>query len=160
MSMPRAPAIRLIFIPVVVATALSGCSPGRPANPLPAAELDAAIGAAIGDPNTCLLLADQTTGKVVYRYGESINCDRALPACDRSGSMSATQALALAASPGGRGASCPSNADGSRMVGWAEGLVKSRRRTLIYSAAMEGETALPGHEIAARLDGAFKRAGL
>jgi hypothetical protein len=45
-------------------------------------------------------------------------------------------------------------------VGWAEGRVKSARHDFIYSAVMEGQRALPGHEMAARLDDAFANAGL
>jgi hypothetical protein len=127
---------------------------------LPVDSLDHAIADAIGDPATCVLLADATTGKILYRYGAQFNCVRGVPACDRPGFMSATQALSLAATPGGRGASCASQPDGSRTVGWAEGRATSRRRTLLYSAMMEGQTAMPGHEIAARLQGAFERAGL
>jgi hypothetical protein len=138
---------------------LFGCSgPGRSA--LPRDALDHAISQAIGDPNTCLLLADRVSGKVLYRYGAPFNCIRGLPACDRSGEMSAKQALALAASPGGRQASCASNADGSRTVGWVEGKVASRTNDLVYSAMMEGQTALPGHEMNARLYDAFEKAGI
>ena len=46
------------------------------------------------------------------------------------------------------------------MVGWAEGKVASRTRDLVYSAMMEGQTALPGHEMNARLYDAFQKAGL
>lgn len=133
---------------------------GGAAGGLPSAALDQAIGQAIGDPSTCVLLADKTSGKVLYRYGEAFNCLRGVPACDRPGYLNATQAIALAATPGGRGASCPSTADGSRTVGWAEGVVSARRGDLVYSALMEGQTALPGHEMAARLDDAFRKAGL
>ncbi len=138
----------------------NGCSAPREGGALPVDSLDHAIADAIGDPATCVLLADATTGKILYRYGAQFNCVRGVPACDRPGFMSATQALSLAATPGGRGASCASQPDGSRTVGWAEGRATSRRRTLLYSAMMEGQTAMPGHEIAARLQGAFERAGL
>jgi hypothetical protein len=144
---------------LALALTLAGCS-APPGGGLPEDRLEKAIGAAVGSPETCVLLADRATGHVVYRYGQLFNCQRGLPACDRKGAMSATDALALAAVPGGRGASCPSNDDGSRMVGWAEGRVSSRARDLVYSAVMEGQAALPGHEIAARLDGAFQQAGL
>jgi hypothetical protein len=146
---------------LAVAVALAGCSaPSGGGAGLPEDRLEKAIGAAVGSPETCVLLADRATGHVVYRYGQLFNCQRGLPACDRKGAMSANDALALAATPGGRGASCPSNDDGSRMVGWAEGRVSSRTRDLVYSAVMEGQSALPGHEIAARLDSALQQAGL
>lgn len=144
--------------------AFTGCGP-EPKGPAGAggptySMLDEAIQHRIGDPATCVLLADRTTGKVVYRYGQLFNCTRTLPACDRPGSMSATDALALASTPGGRMTSCPSTPDGSRTVGWAEGRANSKSRDLVYSALMEGQTAMPGREIAARLDEAFAKAGL
>ena len=145
---------------LLVPALLMACSPSDRAGGLPTGPLHDAIAASIGDPSTCVLLAEGATGKVVYRYGESFNCVRGLPACDRPGRLTATQALSLARAPGGRAVSCPSNADASRMVGWSEGRATSTTRDLIYSATMEGERALPGHEIAARLDGAFRRSGL
>jgi len=153
---------RAALLSAIALAAAGGCSnsAGGGARGLPSGALDQAIGRAIGDPSTCLLLADRATGKVLYRYGESFNCVRGVPACDRPGYLSATQALALATTPGGRGASCPSVADGSRSVGWAEGVASGRRSDLVYSAVMEGQTALPGREMAARLDDAFRKAGL
>jgi hypothetical protein len=75
--------------------------------------------------------------------------------------MSAEQALALATTPAGRTKSCNSTDAGDRTVGWAEGRVKSAHgRDLVYSAMMEGQRALPGMEMAARLDDAFANAGL
>lgn len=150
----------MVSLAIAAAWALGGCSGPAAEKRLPVDALHDAIAVSVGDPSTCVLLADRVTGKVVYRYGEAFNCVRGVPACDRLGAMSATQALALASTAGGRAASCPSNADGSREVGWAEGRATSKTRELIYSAMMEGERALPGHEIAARLDGAFRKAGL
>lgn len=139
--------------------ALFACS-GPTTDPLPTAALDHAIGDVIGDPATCVLLAERRTGRIVYRYGDDFNCQRALAACDRPGTLSAKSALALAGAPGGRGASCSSNPERTRTVGWAEGGVPSSARALVYSAVMEGQTALPGQEISARLNGAFHQAGL
>lgn len=143
----------------LITMGLGGCTP-KSAEGLHASQLDTQIAQAIGDPSTCLLLADDKTGKVVYRYGDDFNCSRTLPACDFSGVMNAKAALQYARRPGGRMASCPSVADGSRTVGWAEGRVQSAKRDLIFSAVMEGERALPGHEINARLFDAFQKAGL
>jgi hypothetical protein len=126
----------------------------------PSGALDQAISQGIGDPTTCVLIADKATGKVIYQYGEIFNCVRALPACDRPGMLSARQALPLAATPAGRETSCASNADGSRTVGWAQGSVGGKSPDLDYTAIMEGEKALPGHEMAARLADAFQSAGL
>jgi hypothetical protein len=153
-------AAKYLSLTVIVALAVAGCSAAPGARNLPSDALHDAIAHAVGDPSTCVLLADRATRKVVYRYGETFNCVRGLPACDRPGTLSATGALALADGASGRAASCPSNADGSRLVGWAEGRANSRSRDLIYSAMMEGDRAMPGHEIAARLDDAFDKAGL
>jgi hypothetical protein len=122
--------------------------------------LDDAIARAIGDPSTCVLLADRASGKIVYRYGDEIACNRTLPACDAPGLLSAQAALADAARPGGRRISCPTTADGSQLVGWAAGRLPGGKRDLVYSAVMEGQRALPGQEMAARLSDAFANAGL
>ena len=129
---------------------------GKPRKAVRASE----IAAAIGDPPTCVLMADRATGKIVYRYGDDFNCSRPLPACDSAGQITAKDALKSAAQPGGRLQSCASLPDGSRMVGWAAGRVQSAKRDLIFSAVMEGERALPGHEMNARLYDAFAKAGL
>ena len=154
-------ALALIAI-AAVATACSpkanGPAPGG--GGLPSTQLDNQIAAAIGDPTTCVLIADAASGKVLYRYGDDFNCVRGLPACDAPGLISAKTALPFAARPGGRFASCNSLPDGPRQVGWAEGRVQSARRALVYSAVMEGQRALPGHEINARLYDAFNKAGL
>ncbi len=147
---------------LLAALLLASCA--RPAGSagggLPSGALDQAIGVAIGDPTTCVVIADRASRKIVYRYGERFNCVRGLPACDRPGVMSAENALALADTADGRGASCPSSADGTRRVGWAEARIAGAKRDLIYSAVMEGERALPGQEMMARLAGAFANAGL
>lgn len=148
--------VGLLALGLLLSMATGCSSPPK----LPSDALDHAIANAIGDPDTCVLLADAGSGKIVYRYGAAFNCVRGLPACDRPGFMSAQQALTLAATPDGRDASCASNSDGSRLVGWSEGKVSSQTRHLRYSAMMEGQTALPGHEISARLAGAFQHAGL
>ena len=143
----------------VVILVLGACSPPA-ASRLPSEALDTAIARRIGDPATCVLIAERRTRRVVYRYGDDFNCVRGLPACDRPGAMSAREALALADAYQGRGASCASSPDGSRTVGWAEGRAVGARHELIYSAVMEGQTALPGREIASRLAQAFAAAGL
>jgi hypothetical protein len=151
---------RPFFILAALASAvvLNGCEPKGPT--FPGDALDRAIGGSIGDPTTCVILADRLTGKQVYRYGQDFNCVRGLPACDRRGFLSATGALALAQAPEGRYASCPTSPDGSRTVGWAAGKVEGDKRDLVYSAVMEGDRALPGQEMKARLDAAFRKAGL
>jgi hypothetical protein len=141
----------------LAAVSLAGC--GRsPGDRLPDDALDQAIGRSIGDPTTCVIIADRQSGKTLYRYGQQFNCERGLPACDRPGSTTAKAALAFSAT--GRTASCASNGDGSRSVGWAAGKVESSKHDLVYSAVMEGDRALPGEEMSARLAQAFQNAGL
>jgi hypothetical protein len=144
---------------LALVVALSACTPpsGRGLNK---DALDSAIGRAIGDPATCVLLADRASLKVVYRYGDGIECARSLPRCDGAGVITVQGALAFATQPGGRFTSCPSNADGSRTVGWAAARVPNTKRDLVYSAVMEGDRALPGQEISARLADAFANAGV
>jgi hypothetical protein len=144
--------------PLLILLGLAACGPREPR--LPNDALDQAVGQAIGDPDTCLLIVDRKTGKTVYSYNDGFNCVRGLPACDRPGFLSAKQALQFATLPDGRKASCNSVPDGSRTVGWAEGRVQSAKGDFIYSAMMEGQQALPGQEISARLDDAFSNAGL
>jgi uncharacterized Zn-binding protein involved in type VI secretion len=151
----------------VLAASLVACS--KPASSgggiiggsgLPSSQLDNQIAAAIGDPTTCVLIADAASGKVLYRYGVDFNCTRGLPACDQPGLINATSALQFAARPGGRFASCASLPDGSRQVGWAEAPIQSTKHHLVYSAVIEGQRALPGREMNARLFDAFQKAGL
>jgi len=144
---------------LAVAAGLCACGPHGPQG-VPPTQLDTQIASAIGDPTTCLLLADGATGKVVYQYGVNFNCDRTLPACDKPGVMNAREALKYATQTGGRMASCASLPDGSRRVGWVEGRVQSNKHNLVFSAVMEGQRALPGHEMNARLYDAFQAAGL
>ena len=151
---------------VALAGALALCACARPAGSgassagLPGGALDHFIGDEVGDPTTCVIIADRATHKILYRYGQLFNCVRGLPACDRPGVTSANDALALAETADGHGASCPSGADATRRVGWAQGRIASTRRDLIYSAVMEGEGALPGREMMPRLAEAFANAGI
>lgn len=126
---------------------------------LPSTQLDQAIGGSIGDPTTCVLIADRATGRIRYRYGQLFNCVRGMPACDRPGFLNAKAALKLASVPP-RGQSCPSNPQAARQVGWAEGVIGGSSGTLIYSAVMEGDRALPGHEMNVRLYDVWTKTGL
>jgi hypothetical protein len=152
--------VRRAALLVIASACLAACNRGPQEPALQTDVLTAQIETSIGDPNTCVLIVDRATGKTVYSYNDGFDCVRGLPACDRHGYLSARQALALAATPGGRETSCPSVPDGSRMVGWAEGKVPSSKHDFIYSAVMEGDRALPGHEMAARLEENFANAGL
>lgn len=135
---------------------LSGCAPSAPAG-IKKDVLDQAVSDAIGDPGTCVLIAEQ--GKVVYQYGTHVVCGRKLPGCDDPGVRTVEQLLRAAPTAGApQTASCRSNADGSRLVAWAAGPIEGG--DLTYAAVMEGDLVPPGVVIADKLKTAFARAGL
>jgi hypothetical protein len=151
---------RLTALCLAAAVALAACSPGAPKG-VDKDTLDAAISRAIGDPASCLLIAEQATGKLVYRYNTHTACARALPACTGASSNTQTidQFLKATVKDGQpRALSCSSNADASRGVGWASGPIPGKG--LVYAAMMEGDRAFPGRMMADRLSSAFKDAGL
>ena len=160
--------VRLAVLALPLATLLSAgvlaaCSPDAPKG-VDKETLDNAISKAIGDPATCLLIAEQGSGKLVYRYNTHIACDRELPACTATGVTGpATQTpddLLKATLKDGqtRTLSCSSTQDASRGVGWAAGPIPGKG--LVYAAMMEGDRAFPGRMMADRLARAFKDAGL
>lgn len=137
---------------------LAACAPGAPKG-VDKATLDEAVSRAVGDPNTCLMIAEQGSGKVVYRYNSATTCDRALPACETAGQRKVKDVVALTAKDGQvRTLSCNSLADGSRGVGWAAGPIPGK--PLVYAAAMEGDRVFPGRMMADRLSRAWTKAGL
>jgi hypothetical protein len=155
--------VRGLLAAVVLPLSLAACSPAIKG--VDEAALSDAIGGAIGDPGTCVILVDKAA-EVVWRYGTHMTCARSLPACEGGGTTT-VQALANAAAQGGETAmSCDAAPDGSRTVGWASGAVaanpKASHEPLFYAAVMEGEPdrTLPGREIKARLEGVFAEAGL
>lgn len=139
---------------------LAACSPGAPKG-VDKDTLDAAISRAIGDPSSCLLIAEQSNGKLVYRYNTHTACARALPACvDGDANTQTIDQLLKATLKDGqsRMLSCSSTSDASRGVGWASGPIAGKG--LVYAAMMEGDRAFPGRMMADRLTTAFKDAGL
>lgn len=60
----------------------------------------------------------------------------------------------------GKTGTCPSNADGSRQVGWWIGRLQGPKGDYVFAASVEGEGALPGLEVQTRLKSAFAQAGL
>jgi hypothetical protein len=140
------------------ALALSACSPTAPKG-VDKAVLDEAVSRAIGDPTTCVMLAEQGSGRVVYRYNTATTCDRDLPACETPETRTVGDLVKLTAKDGKvRQLSCDTTTDASRGVGWAAGPIPGK--PLVYAAAMEGDRAFPGRMMAERLSAAFKRAGL
>jgi hypothetical protein len=137
---------------------LAACSPGAPAG-VDKDRLDDAVSRAIGDPASCLLIAEVPGGRVVYRYNTHTACARALPACDAAGPRKLDDLLRETVKDGqARQLSCNSAADGSRGVGWASGVIPGKG--LAYAAMMEGDRAFPGRMMAERLQSAFQRVGL
>ncbi|WP_411287199.1 hypothetical protein [Phenylobacterium sp.] len=138
--------------------ALSACSQEAPKG-VDKAVLDEAVSRAVGDPNSCVLIAEQGSGKVVYRYNTHSACGRALAACDAPGTRTAQDLVEMTARDGqARHLSCNTTSDASRGVGWASGVIPGRG--LAYAAVMEGDRAFPGRMMADRLAGAFEKAGL
>lgn len=134
------------------------CAPPAP-DGLDTTALDREIGQRIGDPSTCVLVAQQASGQIVYRYGLSTACERALPTCQGASTETLQDLLGRLETPAVPIAtSCPTTSDGSRSVGWSAGQVDGH--DLVYAAVMEGERALPGRVMADRLAGAFTAAGL
>lgn len=130
-----------------------GCAPAGP-DGVDTAVLDREIGARIGDPSTCVLLAERASGTIVYRYGSNTVCARSYPACADEPARTAEDLLkALGSAAAAVTTSCPTAADGSRSVGWVAGPVAGH--DLVFAAVMEGPRALPGLIMADRLAGAF-----
>ena len=137
---------------------LTACAPSAPKG-VSKDVLDAAISKAIGDPTTCVLMAERASGKRVYRYNTHTACARSLPACEGAQSRTVDDLLRLTVKDGRtRTLSCNTAADASRGVGWASGVIPGKN--LAYAAMMEGDRAFPGRMMAERLEGAFAKAGL
>lgn len=155
--------VRCALLALLALAPLAACSPNAPKG-VDKETLDAAISRAIGDPSTCLLIAEQGSGRLVYRYNNQFACDRNLPACTPNGQPgAATQSLddllkATLKDGQERTLSCSSSTDASRGVGWASGPIPGKG--LVYAAMMEGDRAFPGRMMAERLARAFKAAGL
>lgn len=150
------------LVTALAAGLLAACAPKAPAG-VEQAVLDEAIATAIGDPTTCVLVAERDSGKVVYRYNSHVSCGRGYPVCRGAGARSTDELLKASLTGETVMASCPTTADGSRSVGWAAGPVGEGgegRTKYVYAAVMEGEKAVPGRVMAARLSKAFRKAGL
>lgn len=140
------------------ALSLAACAPGAPPG-VDRAKLDDAVSRAIGDPNSCLMIAQAGTGKRYYRYNTHAACDAKWPACDRAETTRLSERLERVAKDRAPVTlSCDTTADASRGVGWAAGPIAGT--DLVYAAVMEGDRAFPGRMMADRLEGAFRRAGV
>lgn len=155
--------MRAVVLSLPVLVLLAACEPGGPKGVEPD-RLTTEIGGAIGDPNTCVLIVEQGSGKLVYRYGTPLRCARPLPECSKPGEINTESLAKLAAAGDVRTISCDAGPEGADRVGWATGpVVKSagsKYGDLAYAAVMVGPSVLPGREIKARLEPALKRAGM
>lgn len=150
--------IRTILSLAAAAGLLAACSPSAPKG-VDKDRLDEAVSRAIGDPASCLLIAETPGGRTVYRYNTHTACGRALPACDAAGTRKLDDLLKATVKDGQpRQLSCNSAADASRGVSWASGVIPGKG--LAYAAMMEGDRAFPGRMMAERLDSAFRKVGL
>lgn len=151
-------------IPCLAATLLlTACSQPAPGG-VDVDVLNNAVASAVGDPATCVILAEKDTGKVVYRLGEPRICRREFSDCRNPPSLlSADKLIQLAVKGDERAESCDIQ-NGEDHVAWASGPVAAspgaKHGPLVYAVNMEGVNALPGREIKARLEPALARAGL
>ena len=153
---------RRLAPPLALLAALAlaaGCAPSLPKGVDPVA-LEAAIDDAVGDPNTCVLIGQAQTGRLVWRYGTHGVCGKVWPACNGTEARTVEGLLKTAGREGAEiWASCPSNADRSRTVAWAAGPVPGRA-DLVFTAVMEGASTPPGIVLGDKLRAALKRGGL
>jgi hypothetical protein len=130
---------------------LSGCSPGLPKG-VDEAKLQQQIASVIGDINTCVVLTEQGSGKVVWTDGLPSICRIKYPACT-SDKLIEVKDLAKTAAKTGLPV-----ATGCQTVSWAAG--PAGHGKLVYGAVMAGARALPGIEISRRMDEVFAASGL
>jgi len=146
---------KLILAAGLACGLLSACSPDAPPG-VDKARLDEAISRAIGDPNTCVVIAERG-GRTLYRYNTATTCAKKYPDCEGPGDMAVGELLEAVAKDGQpRYLSCPTLPDRSRGVGWAAGPVPGKDQ--VYAAVMEGDRSFPGRMMADRLEAAFRRA--
>jgi hypothetical protein len=135
---------------------LAACSPDAPPG-VDKIVLDEAVSRAVGDPNTCVLIAEKDSGRVVYRYNTATACAREFPACEGPAAVTTGDVLKATVKDGKlRELSCYTLPDRSRSVGWSAGPIPGK--PLVYAAMMEGDRAFPGMMMSDRLDRAWKAA--
>ena len=150
--------VRRALSAILCITTLAGCAPGLPKG-VSSEKLEAALDDNVGDQNTCVLIGEAGSGKVVFRYGSHVVGGQAWPSCQGSDLTSAESLLpAIAKSRSDSTLSCPTATGGSRSVGWASGPIEGHA-DLVYVAVMEGSTAPPGMIIAEHTASALRTAG-
>jgi len=149
--------MRWAAAPALVVLALAACSPGAPKG-VDKAKLDEAVSDAIGDPASCLMIAERGSGRIVYRYNTATVCDRALPSCEGPDLRKVKDLAQLVAKDGQpRTLSCNTSADASRGVSWAAGPLA---KGYVYAAVMEGTRTFPGLMMAERIKPRLRDLGL
>ena len=142
----------------ITALTLAACAPGAPKG-VDKEKLDAAVSDAIGDPATCVMMAEAGSGKLVYRYNTATVCDRVLPSCEGAGQRKLKDLLDQVAKDGRRREeSCNTTADASRGVSWLA--APTGRKDLVYAAVMEGARTFPARMMADRLQPRLHDLGL
>lgn len=109
------------------------------------------VGQAVGDFGTCVVVAEAKTGKVLWRSSNMTVCTVDRQACTRPG----TTTVLARAEEIAKGAEAV--VTGCESVSWASG--PTPRPGVVYAAVMYGERALPGMEMARRLNDAFEASG-
>lgn len=64
----------------LIALLLAGCAPGGPPK-LDQDKVDAAVDHSLGGGETCVVMTDVASGRVLYQYGNANVCMRGLPPC-------------------------------------------------------------------------------
>ena len=118
---------------VAVLMMLAACAPKGPEGVDPDI-LAQAVGQSVGDPGTCVVLAERETGNIVWKSAKSYVCARTLPSCVTSAERS-VEDLAKEAAKGGVLMTGCSN------VTWAAG--PTRRENLVFAAVLSRELGLP-----------------
>jgi len=145
---------------LILTLALIGCGAKAPKG-IKAADLDDAIGNAIGDPTTCLIIVKKGSGENAYQYGSNLNCSAQIPVCNVPGQTTVKDLAKRAAAGEEKTASC-GLPQGEGGVGYVIGPVpatKPEYKDLAYAASFNGKRYLPGIEMQTRLEGAYKKAG-
>ena len=145
---PLAPLVLLI----AASLALTACGPNLPKGVNEDA-LAQAVDKAVGDDFTCVILAEPGTGKTVWKAGLGHACRVQYPSCLTKTVIDDEQFAREAAKTG-----APPLRVGCDSVSWVSG--RTPKSGLVYGAVMWGKRALPGIEIARRLDGVFADSGL
>ncbi len=139
------------------ALSLAACSPGAPPGRRQRRCWTQAVGKAVGDPSTCVLIAQRSASSSTATTPTRPAAASCRPAAAAGPDPGRAPGKAPTQGPDAPPAA-PAIADGSRRVGWASGPIAGH--DLVYAAVMEGDRrSCPGVVIADKLDGAFKDAG-